>query len=179
VKISSMCSSDAHHEISLSTVISNGFCSHFQGTYEILRTFSKKDTQLQELHDFLNAGLRRPFRAVLELLESVIPKGNEQVMEWIVFILDKGTEEEQGIALDRLSDSQQVCDINATVNLILNRLFCLMDDSKWFDMSESGEKFLMKGLAAVARLSPICWSVSGHLDPEHHGFRWAYFSECM
>lgn len=109
---------------------------------------------LKELHDFLNAGLRRPFRAVLEVLESVIPKGNEQVMEWIVFILDKGTEEEQGIALDRLSDSQQVCDINATVNLILNRLFCLMDDSKWFDMSESGEKFLMKGLAAVCKQEP-------------------------
>ncbi|CAL1149260.1 unnamed protein product, partial [Cladocopium goreaui] len=109
---------------------------------------------LKELHDFLNAGLRRPFRAVLELLESVIPKGNEQVMEWIVFILDEGTEEEQGIALDRLSDSQQVCDINATVNLILNRLFCLMDDSKWFDMSESGEKFLMKGLAAVCKQEP-------------------------
>lgn len=106
---------------------------------------------LKELRDFLNAGLRRPFRVVLELLERVIPKGNEQVMEWVVFILDKGTEEEQGIALDRLSDSQQVCDTNATVNLILNRLFCLMDESKWFDMSESGEKFLMKGLAAVCK----------------------------
>ena len=86
-------------------------------------------------------------------------------MEWVVFILDKGTEEEQGIALDRLSNSQQVCDTNETVNLILNRLFCLMDESKWFDMSESGEKFLMKGLAAVTRLRPICCSVSGRLGP--------------
>lgn len=98
----------------------------------------------------MDAGLRRPFRALIEVLDRVVPQGNLKVCEWMVLILQKGVEEEQEIALARVTDLQQNWDRSAAIDLIMDRLFSLKDPGKWNDTCESGEKFMMKALAGAA-----------------------------
>jgi len=106
---------------------------------------------LQELQDFLDAGLQRAFRDVMEVLERVVPTGNEKVLQWIVLILAKGCDEDQEIGLQHFANLQQHCDADSGIKFIMDRLFGLDGWSEWHNISESGEKSLIKALVLASR----------------------------
>ena len=91
----------------------------------------------------------------MEVLKRTVPKGNEKVMEWMILILEKGVEEEQDIALGQVRDLHQNCGTSRTINLIIDRLFSRKDPARWHDISESGEKVLIKALAEAAKLNSL------------------------
>mgnify|MGYP002803520008 FL=1 len=112
------------------------------------------DLLLKELQDFLDAGLQRAFRDVMEVLERVVPTGNEKVLQWIVLILAKGCDEDQEIGLQHFANLQQHCDADSGIKFIMDRLFGLDGWSEWHNISESGEKSLIKALVLVSPRQP-------------------------